>query len=503
MALTFTFGNYNFDPRPSFSLQTSETHISSNQEQPYSISKITLAGTLVGDCAESLLNQAQDIYALYNTVQNLNLTNDLGASVYSFASGWVTSVIFSETPNNWSRTLDYSLVIQDGANGTGILTDPSDATSDGTYTVTLDTIPNDSQYGDIYKVSVSIAANGLVMTSGQDNCTEPNKKARQSIDRTLKSQIVLNSSSSIPGEPYYLSVFGFDGYQYSFFNIDGTTDFDDYTGSYTTNISWIMKDAPNADPYYSDGTVRLTVGKDFTKKIIIEGTFIGLSSGLFGRSVDTIECSGSIGGGDPYEDRYENAKMGFDSYDPLSTVDAYKSDIEDLIPEDSEWDGGRFFSKSNQSDINKTSKARSQIGHNPYQGTISYSYEYDDQPEPYVDGAYLESLVFNGSQPHSSVDTIQVLGRRLGPIVSWNDLDIKLGSSTVTYEGYFSSSRSPSLKKYSFKQSTLDAIDTLVYGYGPDTSSNNVTIVEDKQDLNLTSSKVTRTITWNYTKCRT
>jgi len=498
MALTFTFGNYTFDPRPFFSLQTSETHKRSNQGNAYTIGKVTLEGKLVGECAGSILSQAQDLYALYNTVKDLKLTNGNGAIIYTMSSGWMSSLSFSETPTNWSRILDYSLVIQDGANGTGILEDAGEPTADGNYTITLDTVPSDSQYGDVYKASVSIGANGLVMNSG-DQCIEPNKKARQSIDASLASQIVLNPNGN---HPKYSSVFGFLGTEYSFFNIEETIDFDDYTGSYDMNISWIMKDGQDADPYYSDGTVRLTMDKDFAKKIIIDGTFVGLSSGLFSRSVDTVKCSGAIGGGDSYKERYQNAVEGFQGYDPKDTMKSWEDKAKDLMPDDNEWDGGRYFSKNNQSAMN-TGLAKSQIGYNPYKGTISYSYEYDDQPEPYVEGAYLESLVFNDKEPYSKIETIQVLGRRQGPIVSWSDIDIELGSSTVTYEGYFSSSRSSALKKYSFKQSTIDAVNTLVYGYGPDTSTNNVTIVEDKQDLNLTNSKITRTITWNYTKCST
>lgn len=498
MGLELKFGTYKFEPRPFFSLDTYETQEGASQEEFYTIRRLTLQGKIFEQsCPAKVAEKAKALYDLYNTTGLLEILSD-GTSIHSFPS-IVSSINFSETPDNWSTTLDYTLELQSLA-GTGILSKTDEPISDYTNSLTVETIPGDQQYGDIYRVTSTLGAVGLVMSTGDSPvCNEPGKKARQYINDALKSNIVLSTNSQYK----YESVFGFAGADYSFFNTQYSWDFDEFTGSYNVTTSWIMKDKIDgieAGPYFSNSTVRLDNANNLRKTITIEGTFAGLSSGIFTRSVPVTNCNGKIDGGDSSSDRYENAVRGFNLYNPQDTLDAYKSKLKDLIPEDNEWDGGRYFPKAQQLKMN-TSLARSQIGYNPYQGTITYSYTYDDKPEPHITDAIFESISITSKEPNSKIETIQVLGRRQGPIIRESATEYDIGTSTITYEGIFP--KTTELKKYSFKQSIIEEIDDLVYSYGPDALSNNVSIVEDKQDLNLTSNKVTRTITWNYSPCST
>ncbi|MHA2031151.1 MAG: hypothetical protein ACW99Q_17360 [Candidatus Kariarchaeaceae archaeon] len=56
-------------------------------------------------------------------------------------------------------------------------------------------------------------------------------------------------------------------------------------------------------------------------------------------------------------------------------------------------------------------------GHNPHQGIITYSYEYDDKPSNCISGAKTETIIVNDSHPTDVFAQILVLGRGQGPIL--------------------------------------------------------------------------------------
>ena len=74
--------------------------------------------------------------------------------------------------------------------------------------------------------------------------------------------------------------------------------------------------------------------------------------------------------------------------------------------------------------------------------------------------ALIEDISVSQSFPTIRTKEIEVLGRRLGPLVIEYYNSYKPGTRTVTYEGTFPSNTG--LKKYSFPQDIVDRIDNML-----------------------------------------
>ena len=69
------------------------------------------------------------------------------------------------------------------------------------------------------------------------------------------------------------------------------------------------------------------------------------------------------------------------------------------------------------------------------------------------------------------------------------------GTRTVTYEGIFP--RATGLRQYSFPQGLLNDMSGILMLYAPPGVGY---LKEDKQNLNLTQNKVTKTLSWAFNK---
>ncbi len=57
------------------------------------------------------------------------------------------------------------------------------------------------------------------------------------------------------------------------------------------------------------------------------------------------------------------------------------------------------------------------LAHNPTQGIVSYSYEYDDRPSNCISGALFENISVVDNNPTDVFASLTVLGRAAGPIL--------------------------------------------------------------------------------------
>jgi hypothetical protein len=473
MSITLEFDQHSFVPRPLISIDTVETTQDGNQNELYKIRKITLNGTAVGDCPSGLSIELDNIYQLYNTTGEFKFANQ-NTDIIKFDAR-VSDLKFDED-SNLVNFVNYSLILEELPT-TGILFNTGELVSSTTNVLTLEPIQSDEKYGDIYKATQRIGAVGLDMKNPSAPLSSglvANAKAY--VDQILKEEVTPTKK------------FGFLDNEYAFFNIQAFDEFDEFAGSYNMTISWIMKDISEPEPYYNNEKITVNKNKDGQESIDVAGIFVGLSErSLFPTGIDLtssgLELTFASG------DYYQNAVSGYDNYDPNVSAQSYAT---------------------GQNPPTTTRVVKSQVGHNPYQGTISYSFTYDNYPTSIITDAISDSLTITDKEPQPKIDTIRVLGRRQGPIVKASVIEYEVGVKTVSYEGIFprDSGINPAdqehypsgLKKYSFKQKTIEDINNKIESYKP--TEGNVSIVEDKQDLNLTSNKVTRTITWHYAPCQ-
>lgn len=406
---------------------------------------------------------------------------EIGAGSYS---GYWTGFTADSEKIRWNGSIPYTATFT-------TFPDRDKKIYDGNYTKTIETLPYDQEYGPIHKVTIDASSAGLIWSS-TDDAELCDNVSRSGVRRAYAD---LNSwySDNITTNSY----FGYGRSAYEFYDLQGSTSFDDLTGEFSVNLSWIMKSFNSySAPYYIVSNVSESMDNSMKRKITKQGTIYGFSTGNFPASVPFTDIDGCKFRSDTLsfgkDMKYKHALMGFDTIS--STIDATEG--EDLLPEDSEWYGGTYFPKASAPGMS-TNAAQSEIGYNPYAGTINYSYTFDDQPDSLVSDAIVDSLTVTDKKPQQKIEIISVIGRRHGPMVRDSSFDYDVGVKTVSYEGIFG--RETTLKKYSFRQSIIDAIDDLVLGYAPD--ADNVSIEEDRQDLSLTSNKVTRTITWHYSEC--
>jgi hypothetical protein len=391
----------------------------------------------------------------------------------------------------WSNHIPYTVAFS---------TFPSGDLYDSTFSSTWETMPYDQTYGPVYKVTQNATFAGTLIQKG-DNLSACSNRSLSGVRRAYDGLNDWYSDNILTN-----SYFGYNLDEYDFYDLQGTIDFDEITGSFTLSLSWLMKDieegAPRYEkPYHIVGSSTSQISSDFKRTYKSIGTIQGLATGEFPTGLpvfDATSCrpkSNSLGFSK--EDRYKHALMGFDTI----SIKAPSTIGNNLLPEDEDWHGGTYFSKSDAPSMQTGLPAQSQVGYNPYAGTITYDYTYDDQPSSVINEAITEAISSRDKKPGSKYEQIQVIGRRHGPIVRQSVVGYDVGVKSITYEGIFP--RDTTLKKYSFKQSIMDEIDTYVMGYAPNSSIYNVSIVEDKTDLTLTSNKVIRSITWNYSECPT
>jgi len=463
------------DNLPLISESTAESHESDSQVY-YQYSTITFDGVYDQN------NTCSDFPPFYSLASNGTTgVLEIGASSYS---GYWTGFTADSEEIRWNGKIPYTATFT-------TFPDQDKKIYDGNYTSTLETLPYDPQYGPAYKVTVDASSAGLLLSSKDDTDLCNNV----SLSGARRGYTDLNSwySDNITADSY----FGYSRSAYEFYDLQGSTSFDDLTGEFAVNLSWVMRTFNNYDtPYYIIGNYAKSVDANMKRKIEKQGTIYGFSTGVFPASLPFINIDGckfrSSSLGFATDMKYKHALMGLDTISDTIEDTA----TQDLLPEDSEWHGGQFFPKANAPSMS-TNPAQSEIGYNPYAGTINYSYTFDDQPESLISSAIVDSLTVRDKKPKYKTELISVIGRRHGPIVRTSTFDYDVGVKTVTYEGVFP--RETTLKKYSFRQSIINQIDNELNSYVP--TADNVSVAENTQNLNLTTNKVTRTITWNYSDC--
>jgi len=464
-----------------------------NDSQYYSYTTITMEGR------HNIVTPAQDLpdstdfpTRLYELcVSGVTGTLEIGNRKYFGYFANFTADGNEPSSVRWSNHIPYTIEFS---------TFPSGDFYDSTFSSTWETMPYDQTYGPVYKVTQNATFAGTLIQKG-DNLSACSDRSLSGVFRAYSGLNKWYSDNIKPN-----SYFGYNLIEYDFYDLQGNIDFDEITGSFNLSLSWLMKDIEEggsryAKPYHIVSSNTSKMSSDYKRTYQKRGTIQGLATGEFPTglpSFDATTCtpkSNSLGFSKDY--RYKHALMGFDTISKTapSTIG------QDLLPEDIDWHGGTYFPKLNAPSMQTDLPAQSQVGYNPYAGTITYDYTYDDQPSSVIKEAITEAISSKDKKPGSQYEEIQVIGRRHGPIVRQSVVGYDVGVKSITYEGIFP--RETTLKKYSFKQSIMDDIDIYVKGFAPDSSKYNVSISEDKTDLTLTSNKVIRSITWNYSECPT
>ena len=315
---------------------------------------------------------------------------------------------------------------------------------------------------------------------------------------------------------------------FGLFNQKRSLDFSESEGSYNISDTFLLKHG--ADPWLYTNTINSSVdGPNLLRKVNIQGEVVGLepATGIYKSDYDLPNSSGvhNISGmilpADyklnsraeiPYREtenitKYENAVSGYvrlcedDAfYESAIRYDAAcKASInEDILKK------GTFSFKGRPLHGIPVENSESYF---PQEGKLGFSKTFDSRPTGMLKGSLFESFTLSDSKPQTLISPVNIIGRRLGPLY-YNTLGYTnqaattfasgVGSRTVVFEAFFP--KPTGLESYRFPQGDVDKIDKFMMLYKPKGKFTGY-IVEDSQNLDLTSNKLTKTIKWDYVIC--
>jgi len=427
---------------------------------------------------------------------------------------------FNENQNYWRDYVSYTMELAIPISGSGsYLIDKNSATShinncednysiqqnDDTYT----TGPLDYDHYPTYTLTRSVSATAKAYA---DNTSGALTFAQDWVRKRTEQYPI---TSLFPAEEYGTPN------RFCFYNQDRKMDFSETEGKYSVSDTFLLKHGQN--PWLYTNTITTAVENTNLRKVTVNGEIIGLEPAATGmnmyKTLDpevnqsgianisgmivpydyTLNEDASIDGrGDHRTLKYENAVSGYQElidddvfyksaiqYDSTNKNDAITSNTRPLHGIPSENTEGFFFNE----------------------GKINFSRTYDSRPTGLLKGSTFENFRLSDAKPETLISPITVLGRRLGPVyynvqgysnVHTEQYASGVGTRSITFEAFFP--KPTGMHQYKFPQEEIDKIDTYMQLYKP---SNRFTgyVVEDSQNLDLTSNKLTKTISWEYVIC--
>jgi hypothetical protein len=257
-----------------------------------------------------------------------------------------------------------------------------------------------------------------------------------------------------------------------------TQQVDEKGGSFSISESFIIVDAKRISsspfvtgaPATEDMTIDINESLDSSLvEISINGTVVGLETSSPQSSQDSKETA-----------RYDNAVAYFAQINDNLTMSTRAANLTGIT-------------------ITNTTPISKNIGRSPKDGSISYSYSFDNRPASCLSGAVSEDINISDTRPGNLVSETAVIGRSKGPILQF------LGSNTAskrslsinavfsvdfTSAGFCSSLNTPA--------SNLTNARALAQTVRPSSSTNTVYDTAENESWNPNTGSYTYNIEWTY-----
>ena len=401
---TMAYGGYSFSPVPILNINKVYNKTGDSQYAGFTY-QYTLDGTLTSvpantggypymDALQDALDDAMKVDGSLFLVQ---------CDGYTAISGYprVASLNFTPTRNNWTQTADYTIVLEIDGEVAGVspyLTNFSESWTvefnndinkyswdlSGTY----DQDP-DAYYGiDENPYQTRVTHNVSAIGKRHYTAAGLDKPAWQEAREYVVGQLGFNSEIAESSGVLNLSAATMDEYSYIRSNA-----LDESAGQFSATESWVVLSTGantlnGATENFTVNTSK-TLESDITS-VSIQGTINGLDTRSYGSTTGDYTVTTT---------KYDSAATYWDTVQP------------------------RLYSRCQYAStgvlerhLNPVRQQRS-IGHNPVQGTISYSYSYDDRPSNCINGALTETIEVSDENPTDVFASVTVLGRAAGPIL--------------------------------------------------------------------------------------
>jgi hypothetical protein len=264
--------------------------------------------------------------------------------------------------------------------------------------------------------------------------------------------------------------------------------------------------------YTESFTIESSLDNTYLRTITINGTIKGLepvntggvdSSGAIGSGLSGIFYP-TVPSGRGTGNKFANAVSGYSGvknslYDRCK---AFMSPTGSTVNTGAIF--GRFFGR-NESPLHPIPIQITE-GFNPAEGSVTYSWAYNNRPLNLVSGSISETLTVNDNFPSQQIAEIFVIGRRLGPIIQ--DLGTYTSASRdVTFEVLFL--RPTGLSGLRFPKTAYQAITGIVESFNPTyllgptpiNSNCKAFVKSNTENWSVSEGRFVKTKSWAWTKC--
>ena len=493
------YGKYTFTPIPLISMGKEITRTSAGVTLG-EVNSMTLQGTLtpyptgVGGIT-SIIDLQDDLREAFSpTGLGSELVVRCGDSELITIRPLVKSINFAEGP--WVDRSDYTIELEYYASGEGVAADQVSDFSEnfsiekgdqGCYSITwLDGTTTD-QAPESFNITHTISAVGVPEFDGGGIKKHAHVAASGFIKEKIGYNALINSGILANTSLGFENADGTNAGKPIVFNQSRSVQIDKTAGSYSVTDTYTLypdsinfasgvntlgaHDGWNADVSKTTDSSLVTVS--------LAGTITGSASGTFG----------GVNGYSAAKCKYENAADYFAEFDL----------------EAASFQRARYFADAavdRDIAINRNPVSTS-IGHNPSQGTISYSFVFDTRPSGCLENALKSEIQISETKPNDVYAELTVLGRTSGPVlqsmgtITSSKRDVSLdatmpvGIIDCACTGVVDTSPS------------ADA-QTLMEQYRPDNCGIDcLTIFKhtDTESWNPTTGKYSRQMGWTYTTC--
>jgi len=436
-------------------------------------------------------------------------TNNTNQPPYFSGYPKVNRYTADKTENRWVNTINYSIELQIEATGGGSSIFAVSSTQDEWNIETVDEFsyinnpvgastlakslaaPEGLKYP-IYRISHTIGAVGKFITTGSGGSgINPVQNAKEWVLYQAKA-----GSIGLTG-----LISGLD-----LFNFVRSISLSEVEGSYRITDNWLGLPSGSLTGNYTESyTAESSLDNSYLRTVTINGTVRGLEPFNTGNLYSSIGSgvSGSLyplatGVRITGTSKFDQAISGYSGI-----KNALFSRAQSFLARSGDASGifKRFFNRD-ESPLNPLPLSITE-GYNPTEGTVTYSWVFNNRPLNLISGSISEVLTINDSFPTQQVAEIFVLGRRLGPILQ--DLGTyTTASRDVTFE--VTMLRPTGLSGLRFPKNAYTAITGIIETFNPQYllgagNQCKAFVKNNTENWSVSEGRFVKTKAWSWTKC--
>ncbi len=450
------------------------------------------------------------------SVDGGDLTVGCGSFTSLFSGIKITRYSANKTENNWTTTIDYSIDLQSEVAMTGSGVFLVSSTQDDWNIETIDensyaftplnlnqialngslSLERGSDYP-FFRISRTVGAVGKYM----GDKTNPITGANTAIQHA-KEWVKWHTNNSPKTHEIINGL--------NLYNFVRSVSSSDAEGSYRITDNWIA--TKNKIPYSESFTCESSLDSSMTRTVTVQGTVKGLeafnSGALYSGTIVDGKLDNSFG--DPYAATRSLSNSGSKIYNAMSGYSGIKCQLyarAQMLASTGISCGFSFNTTFGRAEnLLHPIPVSTTEGFNPYEGTVTYNYSYNNRPQNIIANALSETLSVDDVGSTPLVASLFVLGRRLGPILQ--DLGtITASTRSVTFEVVFP--KPSSLRDLHFPGASLASINNVIDSFDPERfmADSSITqgiksyITQNTTNWNLSEGRLNRTKQWTWVRC--